>query len=135
MTKFNLDQKLEELQKRYDELSLALSSPEVINDRNQYTRYAKEHAELSNIVALYQKKKSLDTQLEENKELLNDPDDGGRNGGPVPVWYYSGSAIVYYCHCRVCCSQVDSHYEAHRKLREFIIGKLSPLPAAESYYQ
>ncbi len=75
MAKFDLDQKLEELQKRYDELALALSSPDVINDRNQYTRYAKEHAELSNIVSLYQKKKSLDTQLEENKELLNDPDD------------------------------------------------------------
>ncbi len=75
MPKFNLDQKLEELQKRYEELSLALSSPEVLGDRNQYARYAKEHAELSNIVTLYRKKKSLDSQIKENKELLNDPDE------------------------------------------------------------
>ncbi len=75
MPKFSLDQKLEELQERYDTLSAELSRREVINDRTQYTRYAKEHAELSKIVELFQKKKSLDTQLEENKELLHDPDD------------------------------------------------------------
>lgn len=75
MPKFNLDQKLEELQERYDALSSELSKPEIINDRNQYTRYAREHADLSKIVELYHQKKSLDTQLEENKELLHDPDD------------------------------------------------------------
>lgn len=75
MTKFSLDQKLEELQKRYEELSSELSKPEVIRDRNQYTLYSKEHADLSRIVELYKQKKSLDTQLEENKGFLNDSDE------------------------------------------------------------
>jgi len=75
MPKFSLDQKLEELQRRYDELSSKLSKPEVINDRNQYPHYSKEHADLSRIVELYRQKKSLDTQLEENKELLHDTDE------------------------------------------------------------
>ena len=75
MSKFNLDKKLGELQKRFDNLSLSLSNPDVINDRGQYTRLSKEHAELSRVVALYQEKKALDTEVSENKELLHDPDE------------------------------------------------------------
>jgi len=75
MSKFNLDKKLGELQKRFDDLSLSLSNPDVINDRAQYTRLSKEHAELSRVVALYQEKKALDTEVSENRELLHDPDE------------------------------------------------------------
>ncbi len=75
MSKFNLDKKLGELQKRFDDLSLSLSNPDVINDRGQYTRLSKEHAELSRVVALYQEKKALDTEVLENRELLHDPDE------------------------------------------------------------
>ncbi len=75
MPGFSLDQKLEELQERFDTLSSELSKPDVINDRTQYTRFAKEHAELSKIMDLYHRKKSLDVQLEENKGLLHDPDE------------------------------------------------------------
>ena len=78
MPKFSLDQKLEELQERYESLSSELSKPEVISDRNQYTRYAKEHAELSKVMDLFHRKKSLDAQLEENRELLHDPDEDVR---------------------------------------------------------
>jgi peptide chain release factor 1 len=78
MPGFSLDQKLEELQDRFDALSSELSKPEVIQDRNQYTRYAKEHAELSKIMDLFHRKKSLDIQLAENKELLHDPDEDVR---------------------------------------------------------
>jgi len=75
MSKFNLDKKLDELQKRFDNLSLSLSNPDVIHDRALYARLSKEHADLTRVVVLYREKKSLDTQVSENRELLNDPDE------------------------------------------------------------
>ncbi len=75
MSKFSLDQKLEELEERYHTLSSKLSRPEVIRDRNLYTQYAKEHADLSKIVDFFHQKKSIETQLEENRSLLHDSDE------------------------------------------------------------
>ena len=41
--------KLEEVEKRYEDLSSKLISPEVISDGKLYSKYAKEHAEIAEV--------------------------------------------------------------------------------------
>ena len=42
--------KLEEVEKKYEELSSKLISSEVISDGKLYSKYAKEHAEIAEVV-------------------------------------------------------------------------------------
>ena len=45
--------KLKSLKKRYEELSGLLAQPETMNDQKRYRDLAREHAQLSEIVAAY----------------------------------------------------------------------------------
>ncbi len=62
--------KLDALEKRFQELSERLGDHSVILDRELYTKIAKEHAELEEVVKIYQDYKKALLQLEENKKLL-----------------------------------------------------------------
>jgi peptide chain release factor 1 len=66
--------KLEEVEDRYLQLEKSLSDPEIIKSQATYQKLAKEHAELSPLIAKYRQYKSLSDQALENKELLEDPD-------------------------------------------------------------
>jgi peptide chain release factor 1 len=66
--------KLEEVEDRYLQLEQSLSDPEIIKNQTAYQKLAKEHAELSPLIAKYRQYKSLSDQALENKELLEDPD-------------------------------------------------------------
>jgi peptide chain release factor 1 len=66
--------KLEEVEVRYLQLEQSLSDPEIIKNQTAYQKLAKEHAELSPLIAKYRQYKSLSEQAQENKELLEDPD-------------------------------------------------------------
>ncbi|HMK66310.1 MAG TPA: PCRF domain-containing protein, partial [Thermodesulfobacteriota bacterium] len=66
--------KLEEVEGRYLQLEQSLSDPEIIKNQTSYQKLAKEHAELSPLIAKYRQHKSLSEQAQENKELLEDPD-------------------------------------------------------------
>ena len=46
--------KLAGLEKRYHEVSALLGQPEIISNRNEFTKLAKEHADLSDLVTAWQ---------------------------------------------------------------------------------
>ena len=49
--------KLETVEKRYEELTTKISDPEVISRTNEWREYMKEHAELEPIVQKYREYK------------------------------------------------------------------------------
>jgi peptide chain release factor 1 len=66
--------KLEAVAQRHEELTRLLADPEVIGKRAEFQKYAKEHADLSQLVEVYQRYKKIQGELEENKALLEEKD-------------------------------------------------------------
>lgn len=69
-----LQQRLENVEKRYEELGEILASPEVLADQASYQRYAREHSSLTEIVEAFRELKSLDKEIAEYKETLEGKD-------------------------------------------------------------
>jgi peptide chain release factor 1 len=67
-------EKLQGIEERYLQLEQGLSDPQTIANPKEYQRLAKEHSELTPCVQALRKHRHLLKQLEENKELLTDPD-------------------------------------------------------------
>lgn len=69
--------KLNEVEKRYEEVSASLSSPDVANDPKKLMELSKEHKDLQEIVKNYKVYKEKSEELNNNKELVssgNDPE-------------------------------------------------------------
>lgn len=62
-------------EEKYEELSLKLSDPDVINDQKLWQKLMKEHAELSNIVMKYREYKTVLQGIAEAKEMIAESDD------------------------------------------------------------
>lgn len=67
--------KLSSLEDKYEELEQLLSSPEVINDQNQYQKHAKALSELQEIVNFYREYKKMDKELEEARLMVQEEQD------------------------------------------------------------
>lgn len=67
-------EKLEAIEKRYEELTGKISDPEVIANQNDWRQFMKEHAELEPIVEKYREYKKTKQSMEEAEEMLNDPE-------------------------------------------------------------
>ena len=67
-------QKLEAVEKRFEELEQKISDPEIISKQNEWREYMKEHAEIEPIVEKFREYKKTKESLEEAKEMLNDPE-------------------------------------------------------------
>lgn len=67
-------QKLESVEKRYEELTEKISNPEIIAKQTEWREYMKEHAEIEPIVQKYREYKKAKQAMEEAKEMLNDPE-------------------------------------------------------------
>ena len=65
-------QKLEAVEKKFEELTIKISDPEVIANQNEWREFMKEHAELEPIVEKYREYKKIQKEYEEAKEILND---------------------------------------------------------------
>lgn len=65
---------LEEVVDRFREVESLLSDPKVIADQNRYRSFAKEHADLTEVVAVYGQYKQTVKEIEGNRELLQDSD-------------------------------------------------------------
>ncbi|MFB3922074.1 MAG: peptide chain release factor 1 [Terriglobia bacterium] len=63
-------EKLAEIEKKYDELTAQLSSPEVLADAGRYQKAAKAHADLSEVVEKYRRWKEIEKSMRGAKELL-----------------------------------------------------------------
>ena len=68
--------KLQGLKEKYDVLTEQISDPEIMGDQKEYTKILKERANLEPIVLKFEEYRSYKEQLIENKEMLNDADDG-----------------------------------------------------------
>ncbi len=66
--------KLEGLERKYVELEKSLADPDVYSDPEQYKKVSKAHADLRDVVELYRTYRETARQIEENRQLLHDPD-------------------------------------------------------------
>ena len=68
-------QKLEDVEKKYIDLTEKISDPDIINNsQNEWKTYMKEHAEIEPIVMKYREYKKVQKEYEEAKEMMNDPE-------------------------------------------------------------
>jgi peptide chain release factor 1 len=66
--------KLKGVEDRFRELEQLLSDPEVVQNRDLYQKYIREHAEISPIVAAFREYRNVDGELDDSIELLSDDD-------------------------------------------------------------
>ncbi|MCO6498551.1 MAG: peptide chain release factor 1 [Chitinophagaceae bacterium] len=67
--------KLEAIQARFDELGIALTNPEVVNDNKRYRAVSKEYRDLEKIVDARKRYIKLLGDIEFNKEVLDGDDE------------------------------------------------------------
>ena len=66
--------RLEAIQKRYDEISSELTNPDVVSDIKKMTELSKEQRRLTKTVEIYQKYKEVLSDIETAKEMAKDPE-------------------------------------------------------------
>ena len=64
--------KLEEVEKRYEELTKMISDPEVISNQSKWQKLMKEHASIEDVVKKYREYKKTQQTMEEAKEMMED---------------------------------------------------------------
>ena len=67
-------EKLEELYKKYLELTKLISDPDIIADQNTWRKYMKEQASMKDVVDKYLEYKNIEKNMNEAKEMMDDPD-------------------------------------------------------------
>ena len=67
-------QKLEDVEKRYEDLTQKISDPEVIAQNKEWQKMMKEHSDLTPIVEKYREYKRLEQSIKDNEEMLSDPE-------------------------------------------------------------
>ena len=68
-------ERLDQIEARYEELTNALASPDIVNDSAKYQKTAKAHSEVAPIVEKYREYKDLTRGIAESKALLLDEPD------------------------------------------------------------
>ena len=66
--------KLEDVERRFEELNARLSDPAVASDIEQLTKLNKERSKLEGVVELYRQYRTMNESLDEAKELLDSDD-------------------------------------------------------------
>jgi peptide chain release factor 1 len=66
--------KIEELERRYQELEALLSDPTVISNQPEFRKLSREHSDLSALVAAYRRWRKIVDEIKDNQEMLSDPD-------------------------------------------------------------
>lgn len=64
--------KLEEVEKRYVELTMMISDPEVISDQQNWQKLMKEHASIEKIVEKFREYKKTKKAMEDAQEMMED---------------------------------------------------------------
>ena len=65
-------EKLETVEKRYEELTQKISDPEVIANNNEWRKLVKEHSSMEDVVLKYREYKQVRSNMEEAKEMMED---------------------------------------------------------------
>lgn len=66
--------KIEELERRYQELEALLSDPAIISNQPEFRKFSREHSDLSQLVAAYRRYRKVLSEIADNQELLADLD-------------------------------------------------------------
>ena len=66
--------KLEQLEKRYEELTQQMADPAVIGDADQYRKVTKAQSEIAELVAKYREWKKTDDSLKQARGMLQESD-------------------------------------------------------------
>lgn len=72
--KDTLRQRLDNFTERFEELAMLLSDPEVINNQQRFRDYSREYAELDELVAAWQRYRSVENDIEAAQQLSRDDD-------------------------------------------------------------
>lgn len=67
-------EKLQEIKKRYDELTAQVSDPEIIADQKRWRELVKEHSALEEIVEKFQQYLKAQQEIEDWREMGKDPE-------------------------------------------------------------
>ena len=67
-------EKLENVEKRYDELTKLISDPEIISNHAEWQKLMKEHASIEDVVSKFREYKKVKQDMEEAEELMHDPE-------------------------------------------------------------
>jgi len=67
--------KLDFIERRYEELNKAISDPDIINNQQEWQKLVKEHAEIEEIVTVYREYRKVLEETEEIQEMLQDKPD------------------------------------------------------------
>ncbi len=67
-------EKLEAVEKRYEELTKMIADPEVISNQTEWQKAIKEHASIEDIVLKFREYKKVKEAMEEAEELMQDPE-------------------------------------------------------------
>lgn len=70
--------KLAEVEKRYQQLESLLTDPQLLGKQREYSKVAKERAELEEIVVCYREWKKIEQEIQGNQALLQEKDDAIR---------------------------------------------------------
>jgi peptide chain release factor 1 len=65
-------QRLDEMKRRYDEISSELSRPEVASDPESLQKYGREQAEMAEVVSRYERYLDVDRELQDANAMLED---------------------------------------------------------------
>ncbi|HKH98208.1 MAG TPA: peptide chain release factor 1 [Candidatus Sulfotelmatobacter sp.] len=68
-------ERLDQIEARYEELTNALASPEIVNDSARYQKTAKAHSEITPVVEKYREYKDLSKGISESKAVLGEEKD------------------------------------------------------------
>src|SRR5262249_9798317 len=68
-------EKLESIERTYEELTQQMTDPAVIGDQARYTKVTKQHRELEPVVEKFRELRKLDSDIAGAKELMRDADD------------------------------------------------------------
>ena len=67
-------EKIEELERRYQELEAFLADPSVIGNQTEFRKLSREHSDLSALIEAYRRYKKVLAEIDGNRELLADPE-------------------------------------------------------------
>ena len=67
-------EKLEAVEKRYEELTKLIAAPEVISNQSEWQKLMKEHASIEDIVLKFREYKKVKETMKEAEELIQDPE-------------------------------------------------------------
>jgi peptide chain release factor 1 len=67
--------RLVEVESRFEELTVLLANPEVLEDQTLYQKYTREHSSLYEIIERYRELKDVDSEIAEYQEALEGKDE------------------------------------------------------------